>query len=129
MVRVLILLLMLVLRTTAGAQADADIQFAQTLPELPENHHVNLVSTDSVQGSGMLVFRVPYYLYKQFVSSQDAQQCSFHPSCANYALLAVNKYGVLKGMLAGFDRLTRCHGRDHLHYIKHYPSRRWLDEP
>lgn len=46
--------------------------------------------------------------YKKFISSQDAQNCSFTPSCSEYALQAVKQQGVLRGMLNGFDRLTRC---------------------
>lgn len=52
--------------------------------------------------SGLFLF------YKSFISSQDSQSCSFTPSCSVYALEAVKKQGVLKGMLNGFDRLSRC---------------------
>lgn len=51
-----------------------------------------------------------FVLYKALISSQDGQKCSFHPSCSEYALQVVKKKGMLEGMLATFDRLTRCNG-------------------
>lgn len=36
-------------------------------------------------------------------------RCRFHPSCSNYAIQAVEKYGALAGMWRGFRRICRCH--------------------
>lgn len=36
-------------------------------------------------------------------------QCKFYPTCSEYAYQAVWRYGILKGMLLGFKRLSRCH--------------------
>lgn len=35
--------------------------------------------------------------------------CRFEPSCSNYTYQAVEKYGVLKGLILGFKRIVRCH--------------------
>lgn len=56
------------------------------------------------------VFSGLFLFYKSFLSSQDNQRCSFHPSCSEYGLEAVKKYGVVRGMISTFDRLTRCNG-------------------
>lgn len=56
------------------------------------------------------VFSGLFLFYKSFFSSQDNQRCSFHPSCSEYGLEAVKKFGVLRGMVSTFDRLTRCNG-------------------
>jgi len=56
-----------------------------------------------------LMFSVLFSFYKNYISSQDLQKCSFTPSCSEYAFIAVRKKGVFIGMLSGFDRLTRCH--------------------
>jgi len=66
--------------------------------------HVH-VNTNEIQ----FVFSGLFLFYKSFVSSQDAQSCSFTPSCSVYALEAVKNQGVFKGMMNGFDRLSRCH--------------------
>ncbi|HMS52944.1 MAG TPA: membrane protein insertion efficiency factor YidD [Chitinophagales bacterium] len=57
-----------------------------------------------------------FLMYKNFFSSQDAQRCSFSPSCSSYAMQAVQKKGVARGLLYGFDRLTRCHRLAPRHY-------------
>ena len=35
--------------------------------------------------------------------------CRFHPSCSQYTLEAVSKYGALKGSWLGLKRICRCH--------------------
>ncbi len=54
--------------------------------------------------SGLFLF------YKSFLSSQDNQRCSFHPSCSEFGLEAVKKLGVIRGVMCTCDRLTRCNG-------------------
>lgn len=34
--------------------------------------------------------------------------CRFTPSCSNYTLEAVDKYGLLKGSWMGLKRIARC---------------------
>lgn len=34
--------------------------------------------------------------------------CRFHPTCSKYAYQAVEKYGIVKGILMGFWRVLRC---------------------
>ena len=34
--------------------------------------------------------------------------CRFHPSCSEYFILAVRKYGPLRGATRGFGRICRC---------------------
>lgn len=35
--------------------------------------------------------------------------CRFHPSCSQYTLEAVRKYGAIRGAWLGLRRLLRCH--------------------
>lgn len=35
--------------------------------------------------------------------------CRFQPSCSDYAVQAIGKYGPLKGLLKAIWRLLRCH--------------------
>ena len=47
--------------------------------------------------------------YKRFVSPMLPPSCRFTPSCSLYTLEAIEKYGLLKGILMGTWRLLRCH--------------------
>jgi putative membrane protein insertion efficiency factor len=47
--------------------------------------------------------------YKRFVSPMLPPSCRFTPSCSLYTLEAIEKYGLLKGVLMGTWRLLRCH--------------------
>ncbi|NMD34208.1 MAG: membrane protein insertion efficiency factor YidD [Firmicutes bacterium] len=35
-------------------------------------------------------------------------QCRFYPTCSEYAALAIQKYGVVKGTAKAIERLSRC---------------------
>jgi putative membrane protein insertion efficiency factor len=35
--------------------------------------------------------------------------CKFQPSCSQYFILAVEKYGPLRGACKGVGRICRCH--------------------
>jgi len=50
-----------------------------------------------------------FLIYKNHISSQDSGTCNFKPSCSEYAMISVKALGPVKGILNGFDRLTRCH--------------------
>ena len=47
--------------------------------------------------------------YKRFVSPLLPSACRFHPTCSEYMILAVEKYGAAKGVWLGLRRLVRCH--------------------
>jgi uncharacterized protein len=48
-------------------------------------------------------------VYKRFVSPMLPPSCRFTPSCSLYTLQAIEKYGLLKGVLMGTRRILRCH--------------------
>ncbi|MBD3217643.1 MAG: membrane protein insertion efficiency factor YidD [candidate division Zixibacteria bacterium] len=47
-------------------------------------------------------------MYQVGISPLFPTQCRFHPSCSNYALEALNKYG-LKGVIMSIKRILKCH--------------------
>ncbi|MBK6975856.1 MAG: membrane protein insertion efficiency factor YidD [Cytophagaceae bacterium] len=57
-----------------------------------------------------VVFSGLFLFYKTFFSSQDLTVCTFSPSCSEFGILAVKKFGVIKGGVMTMDRLTRCNG-------------------
>jgi uncharacterized protein len=48
-------------------------------------------------------------LYQWTVSPLLGPACRFHPSCSQYALTAVLRFGVLRGSWLAAKRLARCH--------------------
>ncbi|MBF0486857.1 MAG: membrane protein insertion efficiency factor YidD [Nitrospirae bacterium] len=49
------------------------------------------------------------WLYKAAVSPFLPRSCRFDPSCSEYAAVAVEKYGALKGSGMAVLRILRCH--------------------
>jgi putative membrane protein insertion efficiency factor len=48
-------------------------------------------------------------IYQWTVSPLLGPTCRFHPSCSNYALEAINRFGMLRGGWLTVRRLGRCH--------------------
>jgi putative membrane protein insertion efficiency factor len=48
-------------------------------------------------------------LYQIFLSPIFGRQCRFQPTCSNYFIGAVRKYGAIRGSLRGIWRICRCH--------------------
>jgi putative membrane protein insertion efficiency factor len=48
-------------------------------------------------------------LYQWTVSPLLGPTCRFHPSCSQYALEAILRFGVLRGIGLALARLARCH--------------------
>jgi putative membrane protein insertion efficiency factor len=48
-------------------------------------------------------------LYQYTLSPLIGRQCRFHPTCSNYMIGAVEKYGALRGFFRGLRRIARCH--------------------
>jgi len=47
--------------------------------------------------------------YQRFISPALPASCRFSPSCSQYSLEAIERYGVLRGGWLGARRLVRCH--------------------
>lgn len=47
-------------------------------------------------------------LYQRYISPGLPRRCRFSPTCSQYALEAITKYGAIKGGLLALKRLLRC---------------------
>ncbi|BBB33485.1 conserved hypothetical protein [Thermotomaculum hydrothermale] len=47
--------------------------------------------------------------YQKFISPLFPPTCRFTPTCSNYALQAVEKYGFFKGGWLALKRILKCH--------------------
>jgi len=48
-------------------------------------------------------------LYRLLFSPWVGHHCRFYPSCSQYALEAIERFGTLKGLWLAGKRLLRCH--------------------
>lgn len=54
-----------------------------------------------------MIFLIRFY--QKCISPLKKPSCRFYPSCSNYAIDAIKKYGALKGGLMAIKRILRCH--------------------
>lgn len=47
-------------------------------------------------------------LYKKYISPIKGTKCPYYPSCSEYGLEAIEKYGIFKGSLLALYRIIRC---------------------
>ena len=71
--------------------------------------------------SYIFLFNIIYYLfllkyvlifivkmYQKIAPISIREKCRFEPSCSNYMLQCLEKYGLFKGLKKGLNRLKRC---------------------
>ena len=46
--------------------------------------------------------------YRKYISPLKKPCCRFTPTCSEYALEALKKYGVIKGLYLSVKRILRC---------------------
>lgn len=47
-------------------------------------------------------------LYQRFISPLKPKSCRFYPTCSQYAVDAISKYGIFKGGIMSIWRILRC---------------------
>ena len=47
-------------------------------------------------------------IYQRYAPAHIRNKCRFEPSCSQYMILAIEKYGLVKGLIKGINRLKRC---------------------
>ncbi len=56
-------------------------------------------------------------IFQLYISPQDGPNCRYHPTCAKYGEICINRYGLFLGIIMTADRYMRCNpfgptGRD-----------------
>lgn len=47
--------------------------------------------------------------YKKYISPSLPANCRFYPSCSQYAIDAITRYGPIKGVFLATIRILKCH--------------------
>lgn len=48
-------------------------------------------------------------IYRKYISPLKSSSCRFHPTCSQYAMEALERYGAVKGTIMALRRISRCH--------------------
>jgi putative membrane protein insertion efficiency factor len=56
---------------------------------------------------------VPIRAYQLLISPALGQRCKYYPSCSDYAAQAIQRFGILRGLVLAFWRLLRCNPWSH----------------
>ena len=55
------------------------------------------------------VFLLPIYIYKFTISKLLPDVCIYEPTCSTYMIIAIKRFGIIRGMFMGIKRIFRCH--------------------
>ncbi|WFD10286.1 membrane protein insertion efficiency factor YidD [Tepidibacter hydrothermalis] len=55
------------------------------------------------------LFKLIIRFYQKFLSPIKGKTCRFYPTCSQYAIDALEKYGFLKGSYLSIKRILKCH--------------------
>ena len=69
------------------------------------------MSKNSISVRGIIIapFILLVKIYQFVISPLLPIACRYTPTCSNYMIEALNKYGLLKGGWLGLKRILRCH--------------------
>ena len=56
----------------------------------------------------VFILLLPIKFYQYCISPLNPPTCRYTPTCSQYALEAIEKYGALKGGWMAFRRILRC---------------------
>jgi uncharacterized protein len=68
------------------------------------SQHINRIKLLIAQAF-VLIIRI----YQALISPMLGSVCRFSPSCSQYAIEAIQRYGLIKGLWLAGCRLLRCH--------------------
>ena len=57
----------------------------------------------------ILLLLLPIKFYQKAISPLFPPSCRFTPTCSQYAVEAITKYGALKGTWLALKRISKCH--------------------
>jgi putative membrane protein insertion efficiency factor len=55
----------------------------------------------------------PIRAYQRWISPGFPRRCKYHPTCSEYAVQAVQSYGILRGTVLAAWRILRCNPFSH----------------
>jgi putative membrane protein insertion efficiency factor len=56
---------------------------------------------------------LPIRVYQRLLSPMFGSRCKYYPSCSEYAVQAISRFGILRGLVLAGWRLLRCNPWSH----------------
>lgn len=110
------------------------ISFSQTNEELLQLQNINQITlkkkhiySHEHKNEVDFIFSNLFYFYKTYISPQDVSDCSFTPTCSEYAIMAIKQQGLIIGAINFSDRFTRCNGISQEYYEIDEKTKRLID--
>ncbi len=75
------------------------------LPPLPMKENKETKKTGLIEWIGLKLID----FYQNTLSPVQGELCNFEPSCSRFTERAIKNFGLIKGVLLGFDRMQRDH--------------------
>jgi len=100
--------------TDAQGLAGTQLEPSQSQPNNERNEATGTASGEAVKSnlaSRMLSWSMvtAVRFYQRGISPLLGKNCRYQPTCSEYFILAVKKYGPLRGAWRGTWRIMRCH--------------------
>jgi uncharacterized protein len=95
----------------------------EAAPRVAPESFLNQTSELKMAGAALVRF------YQVFISPQDIPSCPFDPTCSEYGKQAIEKYGLLAGVILAADRYQRCNGLSSRFYPRDPANGRLIDPP
>ncbi|MBI3233298.1 MAG: membrane protein insertion efficiency factor YidD [Bacteroidetes bacterium] len=111
-----------------NAQQQADLAVVNDVIKVEKEHQHWQVAKNN-HNAAQHIFSFLFLGYKNFFSSQDNNHCSFEPSCSEYAIQSLKKYGLMVGIMDACDRLLRCNGMNPDRYDYNEQTGLLIDHP
>ena len=100
------------------AQSNQDLSILQqhfSATNLAKENHAKILHSHNPL---TFPFRATLFFYQRIISPQWQSGCPHSPSCSNFSLQAIARFGLIQGVALSADRLMRCSGAG----LRDYPS-------
>ena len=54
------------------------------------------------------LYLIPIFIYRNLISPVIGNNCRFVPTCSEYSIEAIKKFGIWKGTYLSFKRIIKC---------------------
>lgn len=132
----LVTLILFILQLTALSAGEADILNSHVFDHSSYKKQfsnkkitADISSKGEKAGFAAQLFMQGVWVYKDIISPQDMDVCTFYPSCSEYAFISLRSKSFPEAILDTGDRILRCYGGNHAFYKQDFKRKKSIDFP